>query len=148
MTLAKLNPLFTEFGLAKDRLNRLFGKDDLWDAEGVLTAADWTPAVDILEGENEIVVKAELPGVDAKDIAVNVDNNVLTVKGERRFEKEVKKENYTRMERMYGTFSRSFALPTFIDPATVRAQYKDGLLNITLPKKEAAKTRNVEVKAA
>jgi len=148
MTLAKLNPVFTEFNLTKDRLNRLFGRDDLWEAEGTLAATDWTPAVDVLEGENEIVIKAELPGVEPKDIAVNVDNNVLTLKGERRFEKEVNKENYYRMERTYGTFSRSFSLPAFVDPATVRAEYKDGPLRLVLPKKEAAKTRRIEVKAA
>jgi HSP20 family protein len=130
MTLAKFNPLFAEFGLAP------------------LAAADWTPAVDILEAENEITIKAELPGIDPKNITVNVDNNVLTLKGERRFEKEEKKENFHRVERTYGTFSRTFALPTFIDPATVRADYKDGVLKILLAKKETAKARNIEVKAA
>src|SRR5690242_870377 len=114
MTLTKFNPLFAEFGLGKDRLNRLFGRDDVWETGAGLAPAEWTPAVDILEGENEIVIKAELPGMNPKDIVVNVDNNVLTLKGERRFEKEEKKENYHRVERTYGTFSRSFALPEYI----------------------------------
>jgi len=148
MTLTKFNPLFAEFGLGKDRLNRLFGRDDVWETGAGLAPAEWTPAVDILEGENEIVIKAELPGMNPKDIVVNVDNNVLTLKGERRFEKEDKKENYHRVERTYGTFSRSFALPEYIDPATVRADYKDGVLKIVFPKRETAKAKTIEVKAA
>ena len=95
----------------------------------------WTPSVDIFETENEIVVKAELPGVDRKDITLNLENNVLTVKGERKFEKETKEENYHRIEREYGSFSRSFALPTAVNGDTVKAEYKDGVLRIILPKR-------------
>jgi len=93
-------------------------------------------------------VKAELPGIEAKDVAVTIDNNVLTLKGERRMEKEVKKENYHRMERAFGSFARSFALPTYVDAEKVRAEFKNGLLTINVPKRETAKTKAVEVTAA
>ena len=134
LTLTRLNPLFHEMTTTRDRLNRF--------------AADWAPSIDILEKENEIVIKAELPGVETKDVAVTVDNNVLTIKGERHLEKDVKKESYHRMERAYGSFARTFSLPSTLDAGDVRAEYKDGLLTLTLPKKAAAKSRNVEITAA
>jgi HSP20 family protein len=148
MTIAKLNPIFSELNLTKDRLNRLFGRNEAWETEGALSLADWAPSVDVLEKENEILIKAELPGVDAKDVAVTVDNNVLTLKGERHLEKDVKKESYHRMECAYGTFFRSFTLPSSVDAANVRAEYKDGLLSLTLPKRTVSKSRTVEIKAA
>jgi HSP20 family protein len=148
MTLTKLNPLLNELTTTRDRLNRIFGRNEAWDTEGVLTVADWAPSVDILEKENEVLIKAELPGVESKDVAVTVDNNVVTIKGERHLEKDVKKESYHRMERAYGSFSRSFSLPDTVDTGNVRAEYKDGLLTLSLPKKTAAKSRTVEIKAA
>jgi HSP20 family protein len=148
MTLTRLNPLFNEMTTTRDRLNRFFGRNEAWDTEGALLAADWAPSVDIVEKENEILIKAELPGVETKDVAVTVDNNVLTIKGERRLEKDVKKESYHRMERSYGSFARTFSLPGTLDASDVRAEYKDGLLTLTLPKKSAAKSRSVEIKAA
>jgi len=146
MTLTKWNPLFADLAGTRDRLNRLFG--GLLETEGVTTAGEWAPVVDIIENEHAITIKAELPGIDPKDVAVTIDNNVLTLKGERHFEKEVKKENYHRMERAYGTFARAFALPAFVDMENVKADFRNGLLTIALAKKEAAKTRAVEVKAA
>jgi HSP20 family protein len=148
MTITKLNPLLNELTTTRDRLNRFFDRNDEWDTEGNLFVPDWAPSVDILEKENEIRIKAELPGVEAKDVAVTVDNNVLTIKGERHLEKDVKKESYHRMERAYGSFSRSFSLPDTVDTGNVRAEYKDGLLTLSLPKKAAAKSRTVEIKAA
>jgi HSP20 family protein len=148
MTLTKLNPLLNELTTTRDRLNRIFGRNEAWDTEGVLTVADWAPSVDILEKENEVLIKAELPGVESKDVAVTVDNNVVTIKGERHLEKDVKKESYHRMERAYGSFSRSFTLPNTLDASNVRAEYKDGLLTLNLPKKAAAKSRTVEINAA
>jgi HSP20 family protein len=148
MTLTKLNPLLNELTTTRDRLNRFFERNDEWDTEANLFVPDWAPSVDILEKENEIRIKAELPGVEAKDVAVTVDNNVLTIKGERHLEKDVKKESYHRMERAYGSFSRSFSLPDTVDTGNVRAEYKDGLLTLSLPKKTAAKARTVEIKAA
>jgi len=148
MTLTRLNPLLNELTTTRDRLNRFFGKNETWDTEGTLTVADWAPSVDILEKENEILIKAELPGVEAKDVAVTVDNNVLTIKGERHLEKDVKKEGYHRMERAYGSFTRSFSLPNTVDTGKIRAEYKDGLLTLALPKTATSKSRTVEIKAA
>ena len=148
MTLTKWNPLFADLAATRDRFNRLFGRDDLWGAEGVTTAGEWVPAVDVIENDNALTFKAELPGIEAKDVAVTIDNNVLTLKGERRIEKDVKKENYHRMERAYGNFARSFALPTFVDAEKVSGEFKNGLLTINVPKRETARTRAVEVTAA
>jgi HSP20 family protein len=111
-------------------------------------AESWSPSVDIFETENEIVIKAELPGMEAKDIDIRLENNVLMLKGERRFEKDTKNENYHRVERSYGNFSRSFSLPAFVDESSVCAAYKDGLLKISIPKKEKAKSKEIKVSAA
>ena len=148
MALTKWNPLFADLAATRDRFDRLFGRDDFWGPEGVTTAGEWAPVVDIIENDNALTFKAELPGIEAKDVAVTIDNNVLTLKGERRIEKEVKKENYHRMERAFGTFARSFALPAFVDAENVKADFKNGVLVVTVPKKGNAKTRAVEVTAA
>lgn|SRR5688572_12412311 len=148
MTLTKWNPLFADLAATKEHFHRLFGRDDLWETEGVTTGGEWVPTVDIIENDHALTVKAELPGIEAKDVAVTIDNNVLTLKGERRMEKDVKKENYHRMERAYGSFARSFALPTFVDAEKVRGEFKNGLLTISVPKRETARTRAVEVTAA
>jgi HSP20 family protein len=148
MALTKWNPLFADLAATRDHFNRLFGRDDFWGTEGVTTAGEWLPAVDVIENDNALTFKAELPGIEAKDVAVTIDNNVLTLKGERRIEKDVKKENYHRMERAFGTFVRSFALPAFVDAENVKADFKNGVLVVTIPKKAHAKTRAVEVTAA
>ena len=148
MTLTKWNPLFADLAATKDRFNRLFGRDEFWDTEGVTTGGEWAPVVDIIESDNALTVKAELPGIEAKDVAVTIDNNVLTLRGERRLKKEVEKDNYHRMERAYGTFARSFVLPAFVDAENVKAEFKNGLLIVTVPKKANATTRAVEVTAA
>lgn len=105
----------------------------------------WAPAVDIYETENSIVLKAELPGIDPKDVEVRVEDNTLYMKGERKFEKETKDENYHRVERSYGSFARSFSLPNSIDADKVVAEYKDGVLNLTLPKREEAKPKTIRI---
>lgn len=105
----------------------------------------WAPAVDIFETENSIVLKAELPGIDPKDVEVRVEDNTLYLKGERKFEKETKDENYHRVERSYGSFARSFSLPNSIDADKVAAEYKDGVLNLTLPKREEAKPKTIRI---
>lgn len=105
----------------------------------------WSPAVDILETEGELVLKADLPDVRLEDIDIRVENQTLTVKGERRFEKEEKTKGYHRMERSYGTFVRSFAVPPTVESDRVSADYRNGVLTVTLPKKEAAKPRQVKV---
>jgi HSP20 family protein len=148
MTLGKLTPIFSELASTRDRLNRLFGQEDVWESGNAIMRADWLPAVDVAETDNEFTIRAELPGIEPKDVSVTVDNNVLTLKGERRADKEIKKENYYRMERAYGAFSRSFTLPSFVDTGNVRAEFKNGLLVLTLPKKSAGKAKTVEIHAA
>jgi HSP20 family protein len=124
------------------------GWHEPWETEGAIAATDWAPSVDILETDSEIVIKTELPGVDVKAISVGVDNNVLTIRGERHLEKDLKKESYHRIECFYGKFSRSFSLPSFVDHDNVRGEYKDGVLTLTLPKKAASRSRSVAVTAA
>jgi len=109
------------------------------------TGRPWSPAVDIFETENALTLKADVPDVDLNDIEVKVENQTLTVKGERKFEQDKNAKGYHRIERSYGTFVRSFALPETVDTEGVAAEYKNGVLSITLPKKEAAKPRQVKV---
>ena len=124
--------------LFKEAFTPLFG-------EGDISTRTWAPPVDIFETENDIVLKAELPGVDPKDVEVKVEDNTLCLKGERKFEKEVKDESYHRIERSYGSFARSFSLPNSINAEKVKAEYKDGLLMLTLPKREEAKPKTIKI---
>jgi HSP20 family protein len=112
------------------------------------TNRPWAPAVDIYETENELVLKADVPDVDMKDIDVRVENQTLTIAGERKFEKQDAGNGFHRIERSYGTFVRSFAVPNAFDTENVAAAYKNGVLTVTLPKKEAAKPRQVKVQVA
>ena len=105
----------------------------------------WSPAVDIYETENELVLKADLPDVDQKDIDVRVENQTLTVAGERKFEQKTDGKGYHRIERSYGNFVRSFAVPNTFDTEKISAEYRNGVLSVTLPKKEAAKPRQVKI---
>ncbi len=130
------------FSLLQNRLNRLFEPF----AEETLPLTTWVPACDIYETDKEIVVKAELPGIKKEDVFVSIENNVLMIRGERKFEEEVKRESFHRVERTYGEFLRSFTLPTFIDANKILAEFKDGLLMVTLPKREEAKPKQIEVK--
>ena len=114
-------------------------------AEGELSTRTWAPPVDIYEDGDNLVLKAELPGINPDDVEVRVENNTLYLKGERKFEKEVKEQNYHRVERSYGTFTRTFALPNSIDADKVAANYKDGVLTLTMPKKEEAKPKTIKV---
>ena len=113
-----------------------------------MTVAEWAPSVDITEDDKEWLVKADLPEVKKEDVTVAVDGGVLTVTGERKFEKEEKGKKYHRIERSYGTFSRSFALPEGADGAKVSADFKDGVLKVHLPKTAKAKAKTVEVKVS
>ncbi|MEZ4548454.1 MAG: Hsp20/alpha crystallin family protein [Thermodesulfobacteriota bacterium] len=110
------------------------------EAEGT-----WHPSVDISENENAFVLKAELPGVNREDINIDINNKTLTLKGEKKFEEKTEKENYVRVERSYGSFSRTFALSDKVDTENVKASYKDGVLEVTLPKKEEAKPKEIKV---
>jgi HSP20 family protein len=108
--------------------------------------AAWTPLCDVFETDKEVVLKFELPEVKKEDVKVTMDNNVLTLKGERKFEKETNRENYHRVERHYGEFMRTFNVPMFVDAAKINAEFRDGVLVVTLPKREEAKTKEIEVK--
>jgi HSP20 family protein len=118
--------------------SRLFGG-------GEPSTRTWAPPVDIYETDNALVLKADLPGVDPKDVEIRVENGVLYLKGERKFEKEVKEEDYHRVERSYGAFTRSFSLPSSINTEQVKAEYKDGQLTLTMPKREEAKPKTVKI---
>ena len=143
MSLIKWDP-FREFNTLPARLAFWGNKD--W--EEPLSTTTYVPSVDIFETDNEVVVKAEMPGMNANDIDVRLEDNVLTLKGERHFEKDAKEENYHRIEREYGTFTRSFALPRTVNGDKVSAEYRDGILKIVLPKKEETKPKAIKVAAA
>ena len=105
----------------------------------------WAPAVDIYETENELVLKADLPDMNEKDLDVQVENNMLTIRGERKFEQKVKEDNYLRIERTYGSFSRSFSLPNTISSENIKAEYKNGVLTIEIPKRSGSKPKQVKI---
>ncbi len=110
-----------------------------------MSLSTWAPACDVFENDNSITIKAELPGVNREDVKVTIENNVLTLRGERKFEEEVKRENYHRVERSYGEFMRSFTLPNYVDSTKIKAEFKEGMLNLTLPKREEAKAKQIDV---
>jgi HSP20 family protein len=113
--------------------------------EGEVSTRTWAPPVDIFENGDNLVLKAELPGVNPDDVEIRVEDNTLYLKGERKFEKEVKEQSYHRVERSYGTFTRTFSLPNSIDADKVSANYKDGVLTLTMPKKEEAKPKTIKI---
>jgi HSP20 family protein len=132
------------FNALQDQVNKLF--DSSFHGQGENSAiTSWAPAVDVYETENELVLKADLPGVDEKAIDVRVENNMLTVRGERQFETKVKEDNYLRVERTYGSFSRSFGLPNTVNTEAISAEYKNGVLTVQLPKRAESKPKQVKV---
>ena len=147
MAIVRWEP-FRDLLALQDRMNRLFdesfrgiprqGEDDLG-------LGAWAPAVDIYEQDGTIVLKAELPGVDPKDVDVRLENGVLTLRGERKLDSAVKRESYHRVERAYGSFTRSFTLPTVVDAEKIRADFKDGVLKVTLPRKDEARPRQISI---
>lgn len=147
MAIVRWEP-FRDLVRLQERMNRLFdesyrtpaGNEDEWSLGG-----SWAPAVDIYEKDGNIVLKAELPGVEPKDVDIRIENNVLTLRGHRRFDDEVAKESFHRVERVYGSFSRSFTLPNVVDQEKVKAEYRDGVLHVTLPKKEEAKPKQISI---
>jgi len=138
---------FREFTTLQERMNRLVR--DQYRAEGgseeSLTTTNFAPPVDVYEDEHSITLKIEVPGIDEKDIDVRIENNTLTVHGERKFEKEEKEENFRRVERQYGSFTRSFTLPNTVDPEQVNATYNKGVLKVNLAKKAEAKPKQIKV---
>ena len=149
MTLLTRWEPFREFSTQQDRMNRinrLFRES--YSPEGpeeALTTTSYAPPVDIYEDEHNITLKLEVPGIDEKDIDVRIENTTLTVHGERKIEKEEKEENFRRVERQYGEFTRSFTLPSSVDPAQVTADYAKGVLKINLAKKAEAKPKQIKV---
>ena len=136
MSLSHYDPL-ANLRLFEDAFTRMLSEPQ--------TNRPWAPAVDIYETENELVLKADLPDVDLKDIDVRVENQTLTISGERKFEQKESTKGYHRIERSYGSFVRSFAVPNSFDTETIAAEFKNGVLRVSLPKKEAAKPRQVKV---
>ena len=140
MTLVRWNPLRELAAMEVDRLNSMFS-----ELYGGFDRA-WVPAVDVYENnDHEFVLKAELPEMKREDIAITYDNGVLTLKGERKAESEISRENYHRVERQHGSFTRSFTLPVTVDAARIEASYKDGVLTIRVPQREEAKPKQIEV---
>lgn len=143
MALTKYDPFHDLTGFPagfhafQDTLNRMFNEPR--------SQRPWTPAVDILETENELLIKADLPDVDMQDIQVEIENGTLTLKGERKFAQDGKTYGYHRIERSYGSFARYFSLPDTVEADKVKADYKNGVLSVTIPKKEIAKPRSIKV---
>jgi HSP20 family protein len=148
MAIVRWTDPFREFAQLQDRLNRVFAEAQGRD-EALLSSGNWLPPVDIYQnGEHELVLKAELPDMTRQDIDITVDKGTLTIKGEKKLTAEVKEEQFHRIERRYGTFSRSFSLPPSVDPGRVAAEYRNGVLTVTLPLREEAKPRQIKVEVA
>jgi len=137
--------LFPEFNRAMEEPLTMF-RPQLPMEENYWPMKPWTPACDIFETDKELVLKFELPEIKKEEVKVTIENNVLTLRGERKFEEETNRDNYHRVERHYGEFVRSFNVPTYVDATKIRAEYKHGLLTVTLPKREEARTKQIEVK--
>ena len=141
MAVVRWDPARELAGLEIDRLNRMFS-----DFYNESFGRSWVPPVDIYEtDQHEVVLKAELPDVKREDINLTFENGVLTIKGERKFEQETKRENFQRLERRYGSFTRSFTLPNTVDASRINASFKDGVLTIRLPQREEAKPKQIAV---
>jgi HSP20 family protein len=145
MTLITRFDPFREFVALQDRMNRLLRDSQGNGQEEALTTAGFAPPVDVYEDEHSVTLKIEVPGIDEKDIDVRIENNTLTVHGERKFEKEEKEENYRRVERQYGSFTRTFTLPNTVDQESVKADYEKGVLKVKLAKKQEAKPKQIKV---
>ena len=136
---------FREFSTLQDRMNRLFRETQVNSQDESLTSSSFAPAVDVYEDEHNVTLKIEVPGIDEKDIDVRIENNTMTVHGERKFEQEEKEENYRRVERHYGSFTRTFNSPQTVDQENVQADYDKGVLKIKLSKKAEAKPKQIKV---
>ena len=144
MAIVKYNP-FRDLRTMQDQMSRLL--DQAWSRESgeELREGLWQPAVDIYEDETSVVIKAEVPGIDQNEIEVRIEDNTLTLRGERKHDTTIQKENYHRVERYYGSFQRSFALPHTIDQGNVQATCEKGILTVTLPKREETKPKQIKV---
>ncbi|MBI4735858.1 MAG: Hsp20/alpha crystallin family protein [candidate division NC10 bacterium] len=145
MAVVKWDP-FRDLLSIQDRMNKLFEQTlSRSRVEEGIAASTWAPAVDIYETPETIVMKAELPGLTREDIEIQIRDNTLTLKGERRFAKDVQEENYLRIERAYGAFQRSFTLPATVQQENIRAVFRDGVLELTLPKAEGPKPKKIAI---
>lgn len=145
MAIIRWDP-FRDIITLREKMNRLF--EDAVTARGEekeMISSTWAPSVDIYETENEIVLTAEVPGIDEKDIDIKIENNTLSLQGERKFEKETKEENYHRIERSYGSFFRSFTIPHNVDQDKIEAEHEGGVLRVVMPKKPESKPKKVKV---
>src|SRR2546423_15420061 len=144
MSIIRYDP-FRDLRALQDEVNRLFtGNMARFDDEGIARGA-WMPSVDIYENKDQIVIEAELPGMKREDFDLSFENNVITLRGERRFEKKDESDNYHRVERSYGSFTRSFTLPPTVSGEGIAAEYRNGVLRVTLPKPEEVKARRIEI---
>jgi HSP20 family protein len=146
MSITRYDP-FRDLRTLQDEVNRLFSTNlsRTFGDEGIARGA-WMPNVDIYENKDQIVLEAELPGMNREDFDLSIENNIITLRGERRFEKKDDGDNYHRVERAYGTFTRSFTLPQTVSAEGATAEYKNGVLRVSLPKREEVKARRIEVK--
>jgi HSP20 family protein len=143
-SITRFEPVRGVFSL-QDQINRLFNEAfDRSSDEANLTA--WAPAVDIFETEHELVVKADLPEITPEELDIRVENNILTIRGERKFEKQVNEDHYLRVERSYGSFSRSFSLSNTVNTEAIKADYQNGVLTLSIPKREEAKPKQIKVR--
>ena len=145
MAIIRWDP-FRDLVTIREKMNRLF--EDAVTARGEekdMISGSWAPAIDIYETENELVLSAEVPGIDEKDIEIRIEDGTLSLRGERKFEKETRQENYHRIERAYGAFSRSFSLPAYVDQEKIQAEHADGVLKIHMPKKSESKPKTVKI---
>jgi HSP20 family protein len=145
MAIIRWDP-FRDLVTLREKMNRLF--EDVATSRGEerdLIASSWAPSVDIFEKENALILNAEVPGLDENDIEIEIENNTLTVRGERKLEKETKEESYHRIERAYGSFCRSFTLPAYIDQEKIKAEHENGVLKVVMPKKAELKPKKVKV---
>src|SRR6266478_884276 len=143
-TMNRLEQPFRGATTLQEQINRMFG-DVVGRTGEESNLTPWAPAVDIYETENELVVKADLPDVNPQDLDIRVENNILTIRGERKFENKVNEENYLRVERAYGSFSRSFSLANSVKSEAIKADYHNGVLTLSLPKREEAKPKQIKV---
>jgi HSP20 family protein len=145
MNIVRFDPI-RDMATLQDRVNRIFADAYRRDNDDLMTRGAWIPPVDIYEtGNHELVLRAELPDVPREDIALRVENNTLTISGERKMDTEIKEQQYHRIERAYGTFSRAFTLPPTVDTGAIAAEYKNGVLTVRLPLREEAKPKQIQV---
>lgn len=146
MTIVRWDP-YRNMSTLQDRINRIFEENAsrAKDYDVEVSQCDWRPVVDIYNTEKAIIISAELPGVTKDNITLDVNENILTIKGERKSEEEVNQEDYYRMERCFGTFERAFTLPSTVDPGKISANFKDGILKIEIPKPEEKKPKQITI---